>query len=244
MAVEVEKCCTLLKSGRTEAMRYAIYTGHYECFKHGHINGLDMPFFSYNLAAAYGRMDIMKYSHIAGCQLDQVSACEHSVRGKNYDCLVYSHLNGGQLTPNLVPQIVRLGCFKSMSYALENGLNWTDDSCAQTAYSGNLDFVKFCQAKSCPWTVKNSWDWFHVGSRLTILHLKGRKASVEKEIQKIAECVNYIMLTAEIHNNCAFRDNLSVKMISKLNYKLFFWLLLALSDERHYFNYHEEKKTT
>lgn len=213
-SVEVAKCCSLLKSGQTEAMRHAIYNGHFECFKHGHVNGLEMPFFSCNLAAMKGSVEIMKYSHLSGSHLDCENVCQDSARGGSFECLVYGHMNGGRMTNETLLHSIRLGCAKSVSYAIENGAKWEDGCCAQTAYSGNLDFVKFCREIGCPWLVKNMWDWFQPASRLSFLHFKVKDETVLQEMRQIMHCVDYIMSTAEVFNGCGFRDNPAAQMVS------------------------------
>jgi len=211
--VGVKKCCTLLRSGRTEAMRAAIRHGHYECFKHGHMNGLDLPFFGYNLAAIQGRADIAAYCHQSGGYMDRDSACQDAARGGNFECLAYSHANGGRLTAETVAHSVRLGCRRSLEYAIRHGAPWKTGSCALAACSGDLDFVQYCRQLGCPWSVNNKWDWFHVAMRLSVLRLGKRTPAVEAEMRRIASCVDYIAFTADIGYRCAFDDNPVTRMM-------------------------------
>jgi len=181
-----------------------------------------MPFFSCNLAAIKGNLEIMKYSHLFGSHLNREEVCQDSARGGNYDCLVFGHLNGGRMTNEALLHSIRLGCSRSVSYEVENGAIWKEGYCAQTAYSGNLSFVKFCRENGCPWSVTNTWDWFQPASRLSFLQLKVKNEAVEQEMRQIMDCVDYIMATAEILNGCGFRDNPGAQMVSDLIFNIIF----------------------
>lgn len=210
--IDVKECCTLLMIHSNSATTVAVKYGHFECFKHGHKHGMKLPFWSCERAASNGDLDILKYAFKYGCDFKFGSICEDAAIGGNVECLKFVHENGGIMNENVIKYTVRHGNLDCLQYVMQNGGQWTNKLCALSACSGDLNFVKYCREHGCPWAVTSSWDWSFVGLTIKILYTKDKRIIADR-IDKIKNCIRYIESTAEIGQDCKFKDNEGVKRL-------------------------------
>lgn len=211
--IDVKKCCISLMEHSSATTIEAIKYGHFECYKHGHKRGMELPFWSCKNAASNGNTDILRYALKNGCDLICGNICEDAVISGNVDCLKFVHESGGIMTKNVIKYAVRYGKLDCLQYIIENGGQWTTRLCALSACSGDLNFVKYCQEHGCPWSVETSWDWYFVGLTIKMLYVKNKTVSIADKIDEIKMCIQYIESTAKIGDDCKFEDNVGVKKL-------------------------------
>jgi len=85
--------------------------------------GMQMTNTHSTIAAARGKLDVLKYIHEQGYNWDKHTTRAAAMNG-HLDCLMYAH---------------------------ENGCEWNEETCSVAAEDGNIECLKYAHEHGCPW---------------------------------------------------------------------------------------------
>ena len=127
------------------------------------------------VAANYGQLEMLIYTHEYGCEWDEWTCmyaatnltclkylhehgcpwhedtCKRAAEG-HIECLKYAHENGCPWKENTCSNAAK-GYMDCLIYAYENGCPWDSWACANAA-QGHLDCLKYLHEHGCPWDIK------------------------------------------------------------------------------------------
>lgn len=162
-----------IASGQLEALKWL----KKECWTHPALwRSMTLP----GIAARYGKVQILKWLHMEGCDLGTMGVwtCTQAAAGGHLHVLKWLRLNKCPWSSTTLNAAAEAGHFKVVKWLREQGCAWDGDTtafaatrghyellmwlieegcsanasvCAKVAADGNLEVLKWLREQGCPW---------------------------------------------------------------------------------------------